>query len=288
MLLVDPRGTGRSDAHQLPARSAMSGSRSPPAHGSLAAVGACGRELGSRAGLYGTAAVADDFEAVRAALGLENLDLWGDSYGTYLMPIYAARHPAHVRSMVLSGAAPLEFDPWGRDRLGAARRAIRLVCARTGACRGKAVLRDVERLAARLRRNPVPMRFIARRPALLRPLRRGRAGRALVRRRGAAWSMAALPAAVASALAGDRAPLRRLAETLRARFSATAIADPSITNFAQNFATACHDYPREFSYADSPAARRAAYERGARGDRSARVLSVLSGRLDGRGVRRRR
>jgi len=43
---------------------------------------------------------------VRAALGLEQLDLWGDSYGTFLMPVYAARHPEHVRSIVLNGANP--------------------------------------------------------------------------------------------------------------------------------------------------------------------------------------
>ena len=38
-------------------------------------IGTCGRQLGPKAGLYGTAAAADDIEAVRAALGLERLDL---------------------------------------------------------------------------------------------------------------------------------------------------------------------------------------------------------------------
>ena len=103
----------------------------------LARIGACGRELGLRAGLDGTAAAADDIESVRAVLGLERLDLWGASYGTYLMTVYAARHPEHVRSLVLLGAYPIDFDPWALDRLAAARRSIRLVCARTHACRGE-------------------------------------------------------------------------------------------------------------------------------------------------------
>jgi pimeloyl-ACP methyl ester carboxylesterase len=92
----------------------------------------CGRELGAKAGLYGTAAAADDLEAVRAALGLQRLDLWGSSYGSYLMTVYAARYPAHVQSLVLNGAYPIDFDPWALDRLAATRRSIELVCAHTG------------------------------------------------------------------------------------------------------------------------------------------------------------
>ena len=118
-------------------------------------IGACGRQLGSRAGLYGTAAAADDIEAVRAALGLERLDLWGSSYGTYLMTVYAARHPAHVQSLVLHGAYPIDFDPWALDRLAAARRSIGLVCTRSGDCRGETVLRNLAELATRLRAHPV-------------------------------------------------------------------------------------------------------------------------------------
>ena len=96
----------------------------------------CAGDLGARAGLYGSAAVADDIEAVRATLGAEKLDLWGDSYGTFLMPIYAARHPQHVRSIVLDGAFPIASDPWGRDVLQGVRRVIGLVCRRTHALLG--------------------------------------------------------------------------------------------------------------------------------------------------------
>ncbi|MEY2535399.1 MAG: hypothetical protein QOF29_3309, partial [bacterium] len=226
----------------------------------VAEIGACGRELGPRARLYGSAAVADDFDAVRAALGLDRFDLWGESYGTYLMPVYAARHPEHVRSMVLSGTYPIAFDAWGLDRLGAARRAIRLVCARTRACRGDAVLRDVAALAARLRVRPVVLTI----PVGARRFRARldeNALAALVYTGGNAALFGALPAAVAGARDGDLAPLRRLVETslLSTAIFFTERASGSVS-LAQSFATQCHDYPRAFAFADPPAARRAAYE----------------------------
>lgn len=257
LLLVDPRGTGRSGAI---ACKALGGTTLAFATGeqAVARIGACGRELGARAGLYGSTAVADDIEAVRAALGLERLDLWGDSYGTFLMPVYAARHPAHVRSIFLNGAYPIEFDPWGRDHLGAALRGIRLVCARTRACNGEAVLRDVGRLATRLRSRPVSFTFRVGGEPVRARLDEGALAE-LVFTGGDPAAFGRIPAAVASALAGDFASIQRLVENKALQYAAI-LSDPSFS-FAQNLATHCHDYPRAFSYADTPAARRAAYDR---------------------------
>src|SRR5947208_2931972 len=70
----------------------------------------CGRSLGDRARYYTSAATADDIDAVRAHLRIPRLDLLGESYGTYLMTVYAQRHPDHIRSIVLSSALPLAFD----------------------------------------------------------------------------------------------------------------------------------------------------------------------------------
>jgi pimeloyl-ACP methyl ester carboxylesterase len=68
LLLVDPRGAGRSaplGCRALDRRSLADvfAARS----WSAAAIRACGRKLGSRAARYGSAEVADDFDAVRAA-----------------------------------------------------------------------------------------------------------------------------------------------------------------------------------------------------------------------------
>lgn len=245
LLLVDPRGTGRSDAI---ACKSLGGAALAFSTGeqSVARIGACGRELGARVGSYNSAAVADDIEAVRAALGLQQLDLWGDSYGTFLMPVYAARHPEHVRSIVLNAASPITTDPWGRDRLGAAVRGIRLVCARTRACNGDAVLRDIARLATRLRTRPVA------------GIDEGRLAE-IVFTGGDPSIFGRVPAAVASALAGDFASLRRLVENQALKYAAILV--HPIFSPAQNLATHCHDYSRAFSYADTPAARRAAYGR---------------------------
>jgi pimeloyl-ACP methyl ester carboxylesterase len=262
LLLVDPRGTGRSDPlhcptddHPRPADVFTGPART------LEFIGACGRELGPRTAYYGTAAVADDFDAVRAALGVERLDLWGNSYGTYLFPVYAARHPEHVRSMVLSGAYPIDFDPWGRDRAAAVRRAIGLFCARTHGCHGDAVVRDVAALATRLRHHPVAFDV-----AVGSRHFKGRLDEsvlaALVYGSGNPGALAQLPAVVASGRAGDLAPLRRIVETnLLTQAYAVLHRAPHSESLPQALATECHDYPRaSFSLADPPAARHAAYE----------------------------
>ena len=160
LLLIDPRGTGRSDPISCRAFDDVAVHFAPRAS-YIAATGACGRELGARARHYGSVTVADDYDAVRAALGLEKVDFWGDSYGTNLATVYAARHGDHLRSIVLSGAFPTDFDPYGRDQLVAGKRAIGLVCARTKACRADAVMDDLAAVASRLRRDPVRFTVLA-------------------------------------------------------------------------------------------------------------------------------
>ena len=120
----------------------------------------------------------------------------------------------------------------------------------------------MELVAARLRRDPVS--FTAR--AGDRRFRLRLDDGALA---GVLWGggdtlfLSRLPAAVRSARLGDLAPLRRLVET-PALAGAGTLADPSGTGGAAEgvfYAGACHDFPRAFSYADPPAARRAAFER---------------------------
>jgi proline iminopeptidase len=47
----------------------------------------------------------DDLEAVRARLGVDKIDLLGHSWGGYLVMAYAARHPGHIRHLILVDAA---------------------------------------------------------------------------------------------------------------------------------------------------------------------------------------
>jgi pimeloyl-ACP methyl ester carboxylesterase len=262
LLLIDPRGTGRSDALHCATgdHPRLQDVFASPTR-AFEAIGQCGRELGPHAANYGTREVADDFEAVRAELGVDRLDLWGNSYGTYLMPVYAARHPEHVRSMVLSGAYPTDFDPWGRDRAAAARRAIGLICARTHGCDESAVLRDVAALATRLRHHPVTF-DVAVEANHFRGRLDENAVAALMYAGGSPYGLAQLPAIAASGRVGDLAPLRRVVET-KLLTEAYGVTHPvaSEDSLPQAFATECHDFPRAFSLADPPTARRAAYEK---------------------------
>jgi pimeloyl-ACP methyl ester carboxylesterase len=256
LLLIDPRGTGQSGALACPSLSGHN-----PLSLDLESIGTiCGGELGARSGLYGSAAVADDIDAVRASLGLDKLDLWGDSYGTFLMPVYAARYPQHVRSVVLDGAFPIAFDPWGRDVLRSVGRVIGLVCERTHRCSGRHVLAQLARLAQRLRRHRV--HFTAHSP--IGPVRLTLGERELADVTyggGDPQVYGLLPAAVDAASDHDLAPLKRLVTVSRINEVGNFLIDPALLSNAAAAATSCHDYPRPYDLAAAPADRRAQYER---------------------------
>ncbi|WP_069886234.1 alpha/beta fold hydrolase [Streptomyces luteocolor] len=155
LLLVDPRGTGRSE--RLPCGVTDAEYRFGTRAQQRAAVERCARNLGPRAAAYTSAATADDLDAVRARLGVRQLSLYGLSYGTYLMPVYASRHPERVRNIVLSGAYPLGFDPLVRPSAQAVSLSLRRVCERgvPAVCDGKQAVADLATTAARLRARPM-------------------------------------------------------------------------------------------------------------------------------------
>jgi pimeloyl-ACP methyl ester carboxylesterase len=59
---------------------------------------------------YTSVAMADDLDEVRAALGYEQVNLLGISYGTALAQVWMRRHGEHIRSAVLDGAVPLDLE----------------------------------------------------------------------------------------------------------------------------------------------------------------------------------
>ncbi|MFX9073408.1 alpha/beta hydrolase, partial [Acinetobacter baumannii] len=67
----------------------------------------CGEQLGKKAPLYGTKLAVDDIVAVMAALQIEDVDYYGDSYGTYVGQVFAAYHPDRLRSIILDSAYPV-------------------------------------------------------------------------------------------------------------------------------------------------------------------------------------
>ena len=58
--------------------------------------------------MYGTRAAMDDLDAVRAALGFAQIDIYGTSYGATAAQVYLKRHRHSVRSIVLDGATLID------------------------------------------------------------------------------------------------------------------------------------------------------------------------------------
>ncbi|MER7212530.1 alpha/beta fold hydrolase [Streptosporangium sp. NPDC000239] len=154
LLLVDPRGTNASGAlncgltlDTLAGRAAVQ-----------SAVARCGAVLGPRSRGYTATAVSDDIDAVRARIGVERLHLIGQSYGTYLMQVYARRHPSRVASIVLSGVLPVDADPLQGPGARAFPGMLRAVCERSaGACDADTAVADLRTFATRLRARPVTL-----------------------------------------------------------------------------------------------------------------------------------
>ncbi|MFI6393238.1 alpha/beta fold hydrolase [Nonomuraea sp. NPDC050540] len=153
LLLIDPRGTGQSGKLTC----GLTGLALLTRPELRRAAARCAATLGPRAEGYTSAATADDIDAVRRRLGLDQIVLYGVSYGTYLMSIYAERHPETVRSVLFSGAYPVGFDPLGGPSARAVSLTLRRICERAAACDGDAVVADLRTVNARLRAEPRPM-----------------------------------------------------------------------------------------------------------------------------------
>ena len=118
IVLVDVRGTGKSNP--LPFDIA-----SPPWTRSLDqmppdAIRGCRDALKQRADLrsYTTAAIAQDLDEIRAALGIDKWNVFGASYGTRLAQEYTRAFGNRVRSMTLHGVAAPSMAiplPYARD-----------------------------------------------------------------------------------------------------------------------------------------------------------------------------
>lgn len=125
LLLVDQRGTGLSEPIHCPSLQDLRGTYSD-------AAAKCGRKLGDRADDYTTARSADDLAAVIRKLRLGEVDVYGDSYGTFFMQVFAGRHPELVRSVVLDGAYPTYGESaYYPTQAPAMRHAFTLVCKRS-------------------------------------------------------------------------------------------------------------------------------------------------------------
>jgi len=158
VVLVDQRGTGKSNALHCPATED---------NGPLdemypvAEVAACRTELEAQADLtkYGTWYAAGDLDRVRRALGYEQVDFWALSYGTQLAQVYMKRFPERVRTAFLVGTVVLD-NRTPLFHAAASQRVLDLVffdCHTDASCRRTYpdLRNDWKRVLARLEDGPV-------------------------------------------------------------------------------------------------------------------------------------
>lgn len=146
LVLVDMRGTGRSGPVRCP--DVQQG-----AAPQWIALSECARRLGDDWEAYNTGAGADDIDAVRRALGLGDISLYGDSYGTFLAQSYAFRHPKSLEAVVLDGAYPVKGESaWYPSLVTSGNENMDVACDRTPGCPPGAGER-LERLAELMRKQ---------------------------------------------------------------------------------------------------------------------------------------
>ena len=108
VVTFDQRGTGRSGTLRCPTLEGL-GERLVNVAGAAAD---CAETIGPRRAFYTTRDSVEDLEAVRRAIGVDKVILYGVSYGTKLALAYAAAYPAHVERLLLdSSSAPTALIP---------------------------------------------------------------------------------------------------------------------------------------------------------------------------------
>jgi pimeloyl-ACP methyl ester carboxylesterase len=254
LVLMDNRGTGGSGAIDCPELQTAE-------KWTVELIGACGRSLGGRAALYGTAFAADDLADLLTRLGAGRIDLYGDSYGTYFEQVFALRHPGMLRSIVLDGAYPLGGPDyaWYPSYAPAMRAKFNLACRRSPACDAVpgSSIEHIQPALERLRADPVSVRaadsdgqeraFTASASQLATVMFAAAPALATVRE---------VDAAARAFAAGDRAPLLRLmAETARGVDSRDPAANPAVWSAGLSAAVMCHDPPQIFDMRLDPRAR---------------------------------
>ncbi len=254
LVAFDNRGTGRSGVLRCPELQAAPFA-SPAQVQPL--VAKCATEIGSSRAFYSTRDHADDIDAVRQALGVDKIALWGTSYGTQLSVAYALTYSSHVERLILDSVADATGrDPFALDDLKQIPKGLASLCS-GGLCKAATsnFVGEVVKLANRLAVHP-----------LAGKVAKPGGGTRTVRANGIDFLSGAvldsdlnaglaseLPAAVHAALHGRSRALLRLVQLDR-ESSITPAEDLSMGMFT---ATVCDDGPFPWD-PDTPLAQRPA------------------------------
>jgi pimeloyl-ACP methyl ester carboxylesterase len=252
LVVLDQRGTGKSAAINCPnvQRLRSLDAFLPPA------LAACAQRIGPRRAFFSTSDTVDDLDALRAALGVQKIALSGISYGTHVALEYARAFPDRVDRLILDSiVGPSGPDAFLLDTYRNLPRVLREQCA-GGRCRGitQDPVADVGALVTRLDGGPLRGRALDRRGRSVSVSYVDADALSFLLTAGDLnpFLQAALPGAIASARAGDTAPLmrlRRIGEGPKMPLGAL--------SFGLNVTTGCLDaplpYPLSTPIADRPA-----------------------------------
>jgi pimeloyl-ACP methyl ester carboxylesterase len=261
LILMDQRGTGRSDAIDCPGVQDYDGLVRPKDF--PAVVAACANRLGAAANAFGSAAVAEDLKAVLEALHVKKVDLYGDSYGSYAAQVFAVHFPGLVRDLVLDATYDQRFNPFEPEAVTALRRAWDTICTSFAGCKGDDLLNDIGAFARKLARHPIvgvaddeygkPQHIDLTAAAFAQLVLDATYSYTFFRD---------LPAALVAAGHGDLAPLMRLAAE-DVNFNAGGGA-PGGYSAGDLEAVSCHDYPTAWDRRSDDARRAAELQKGIR------------------------
>lgn len=161
LVFLDQRGTGGSNGLDCKLFDPSSLQSYLEFFFPLGDVRKCREQLEARANLklYTTPIAMDDLDEVRAALGYQQINLSGGSYGTRATQVYVKRYPERARAIVLQGVSPTN-QSMPRDFPGHTERAIDGVideCLSDAACRAAFpdLKAEVKAVSARLVKGPV-------------------------------------------------------------------------------------------------------------------------------------
>ncbi|HYL76731.1 MAG TPA: alpha/beta hydrolase [Bryobacteraceae bacterium] len=174
IVFVDQRGTGKSNP--LECKPSKDTDLDDASAAMVTRLRACLDSYKDKADLtkYTTPIAMDDLDEVREFLGYQKIDLYGGSYGTRAAMVYAQRHAANTRAVILDGVAPTDMRLplyMARD----SQRALELLlqdCARDAGCakRFPNLRERLNAVLARLTAHPQRIRYVDPRTGLEKDL----------------------------------------------------------------------------------------------------------------------
>jgi len=160
IILVDQRGTGQSSALECDLEDEEDVYRVLPEDLNIDDVKSCVSQFKGDVSQYNSENAIRDFDAIRAALGHEKINIYGGSYGTRAGLVYLRMFPESLESAVLDSVGPIEV-PIGMFGQSGARSFNLLIdnCKNSESCH-KAfpnLAEEFQAVKARLARAPITL-----------------------------------------------------------------------------------------------------------------------------------